>query len=296
MNKLTDRELLEELQYRFSQNKKSLEELSALTRQLQTVNNKLKESEKIKSQFLSNIRNEMNNPLASILALSKNIQSIDPSHRERIKSMAALIHKEAFSLDFQLKNIFAAAELESGELVLEVVQTDIYAIISSVVDMYSHQLKTKQIFLRLLQNKAMSQKSIFKTDPAKLQLILSNMLANAIEYSYPQGEIVVGVTIQNDTLNLFVQDFGVGINEAEQQVIFNRFTQLDSGTTKVHRGHGLGLSVTRSMVEFLNGKIDVSSTAGEGTIFTVTIQQSSASVEHFATDGNELFFNEGELF
>jgi signal transduction histidine kinase len=296
MNKLTDKELLEELQHRFSQNRKSLEELSALTRQLQTVNDQLTASEKIKSQFLSNIRNEINNPLASILALSKNIQLIDPRHKERINSMAALIHREAFSLDFQLKNIFAAAELESGELILEIVQTDIHAIVSSVIEMYSPQMKTKQISLRLLQSTAMPQKIVFKTDPAMLQLILSNLLANAIEYSYPQGEIVIGVAIQNDTLHLSVQYFGVGINKANQQVIFNRFTQLDSGVTKVHRGHGLGLSVTRSLVEFLNGRINVSSTAGEGTIFTASIQESSVAVEHFTTDGNELFFNEGELF
>ena len=106
MGKLTDKELIEELQYRFSQNKKSLEELSALTKQLQTVNNKLKESEKLKSLFLSNIRNEMNNPLASILGLSQNIQSIDPKHWERTRIMATHIHTEAFSLDFQLKNIW----------------------------------------------------------------------------------------------------------------------------------------------------------------------------------------------
>jgi signal transduction histidine kinase len=296
MNKLTDKQLLEELQHRFSQNKKSLEELSALTKQLQTVNNKLKESEKLKSQFLSNIRNEMNNPLASILALSKNIQSIDPKHWERTKSMATLIHTEAFSLDFQLKNIFAAAELESGEMVLEVVQADIYAIISGVRDMYNHQLKAKQISLSFLPDTQEPHKWIFKTDPAKLQLIVSNLLANAIEYSYPQGEILIGIHIQNNILYLSMQDFGIGISRAEQDTVFNRFTQLDSGITKLHRGHGLGLSVTKSLVELLNGKIEVNSIAKQGSTFTVSIQESEAHVEHFATDGNELFFNEGELF
>src|SRR5687768_5674634 len=136
MSKLTDKELLEELQNRFSENKKSLEELSTLTKQLQALNDKLKESEKIKSLFLANIRNEMNDPLTSILGLSKNIQSPDNSQWEKTRAMAALIHAEAFNLDFQLRNIFAAAELESGELELEVVQVDIYTLAKNVVDMY----------------------------------------------------------------------------------------------------------------------------------------------------------------
>lgn len=295
MSKLTDKELIEELQYRFSQNKKSLEELSALTKQLQAVNDKLKESEKLKSHFLSNIRNEMNNPLASILGLSKNIQSIDPKHWERTKSMANLIHSEAFSLDFQLKNIFAAAELESGELILEVAQVDVQALIISVMDMYTHQLSAKQITLQV-QKEIKDVKRLFKTDAAKLQLIISNLLANAIEYSYTQSEIVIKVWMLQEELYISVQDFGVGINKAEQNTIFNRFTQLESGITKSHKGHGLGLSVTKALLDVLNGKIEIASNVSKGSTFTVTVPESISTVENFATDGNELFFNEGELF
>lgn len=296
MSRLTDKELIQELQYRFSQNKKSLGELSALTKQLQKVNNKLKESERLKSQFLSNIRNEMNNPLASILGLSKNIQAIDSKQWQRIKSMAAFIHTEAFSLDFQLKNIFAAAELESGELVLEIVQTNIAAIFSNVLDMFSHQLKAKQIIVHIQQNAEEIQNRLFRTDPAKFQLIISNLVANAIEYSHPQGEIIIKMWIQKEMLYISVQDFGIGINKVEQNMIFNRFTQLDSSVTKLHRGHGLGLSVTKSLIELMNGKIEVSSITSKGSTFTVSIQESVSDVYEYASNSSEVLFTGGELF
>lgn len=296
MSKLTDHELIEELQYRFAQNKKSLEELSTLTRQLQLVNKKLKESEKLKSQFLSNIRNEMNNPLASILGLCKNIQFINPEHWERTKSMAALIHTEAFSLDFQLKNIFAAAELESGEQVLEVVEVDIALLLNNVVSMYGHQLKAKQITIKNVGLFTDQQEKRFKTDPAKLQLIISNLIANAIEYSHPQKEIILKVWIQQNMLHIAIQDFGTGIEKADQNAIFNRFTQLNCGITKSHRGHGLGLSVTKALVELLSGQIEVKSIATEGSTFIISIQASEADTAYFTSDGNDIFFNEGELF
>jgi signal transduction histidine kinase len=162
--------------------------------------------------------------------------------------------------------------------------------------MYTYQLKAKQITIQMIEDFTDLNKKTFKTDPAKLQLIISNLIANAIEYSHPRSEIVVKIWIQKEVLHISVQDFGVGINKADQDIIFNRFTQLDSGITKSHRGHGLGLSVTKALLEVLDGKIEVNSKLSEGSTFTVSIQESEAEVEHFATDGNELFFNEGELF
>ena len=296
MSKLTDKELLEELQHRFSENKRSVEELSALTKQLQALNDKLKESEKIKSLFLANIRNELNDPLTSILGLSKNIQSPGNDQWEKTRAMAALIHAEAFDLDFQLRNIFAAAELESGELVLEVVQVDVYTLVRNVVDMYAHQLQAKQLEVKYLDNADSAVKRLFKTDPAKLQLIVSNLLANAIEFSYPQNEITITASIEKNTLHLLVKDSGIGMKAAEQELIFAPFTQLDKGSVKLHKGHGLGLSIIKGILEVLSGQMELTSSTGKGSIFTVCIPESVTEADHFASGGNEWFFTEGEWF
>lgn len=294
MNRLSDEELIEELQSRFSANKKSLGELSELTRQLQQVNEKLKDSEKLKSQFLSNIRNEMNNPLSAIIGLSKNILLVEKQTVEKAQYMAALIHAEAFNLDFQLRNIFAAAELESGESFPEVASMCILPLIQSVIDMHQHKIAAKQLFIHLVHglDKSGSQ-DFFKTDPAKLQLIISNLLSNAIEYSYANKELYMKIWKEEERLYISIQDFGIGIALSDQENIFNRFTQLHTGMTKAYRGHGLGLSVTKALVELLNGSIKLQSSLNEGSIFTIAIPELTDHTHsnHFATDGNELFFD-----
>jgi signal transduction histidine kinase len=295
MSKLSDKELIEELQQRFSQNKKSLTELSQLTKQLQKVNSQLKESEKIKTQFLSNIRNEINNPLASIMGLSRNIQAASQAHGEKIPSMAALIHAEAFDLDFQLKNIFAAAELESGEWPLEIVQADIPSLVSSMVEMHQHRIQAKQLQVHIIYDKQ-TDLAHFQTDPAKLQLILSNLLANAIEYSHTKGHLKLSVKKQQKNLSLSIQDFGIGISPADQEIIFNRFTQLNTGVTKSHRGHGLGLSVTKSLLEILNGRITLVSHTNQGSTFTICMEEFESAHDEFSVHGNEFFFNDDERF
>jgi len=115
MYKITDEELLQELEKRFSENKNSIKELQKLTKQLKEVNGRLEESESLKSHFISNITNEIINPFAAILGLSRNILDVKKEDWNKVISMVQMIHSEAFHLDFQLKNIFAAAKLEAGD-------------------------------------------------------------------------------------------------------------------------------------------------------------------------------------
>jgi signal transduction histidine kinase len=105
-NKLNDEELLAELRNRMSENKLALQELTILNEKLVTVNRKLEDSEKLKSHFISNIANEIVNPFTSILGLSGNLLSVKGENWEKALNMVNLIHSEAFSLDFQFRNIF----------------------------------------------------------------------------------------------------------------------------------------------------------------------------------------------
>jgi len=108
MNKLKDEELIEELRIRMKEKTDALNELKSLNEKLKIVNKKLEESEAMKTHFISNITNEIVNPFASILGLSKNILSVNKENWKKVFSMVAMIHTEAFSLDFQLKNVFAS--------------------------------------------------------------------------------------------------------------------------------------------------------------------------------------------
>ncbi len=293
MSELTDHELIEELRERFAQNKKSLKEVKELNEELQRVNKKLEDSEALKSHFISNITNEIINPFSSILGLAKNIMSLQAADWEQVKSMVSMIYYEAFNLDFQLRNIFVAAKIEAGEIYPEVLNVDMKQLIQSVIDSFKFEIEKKNLKVNFDFNiKALKGKPYyFKSDPEKVKLIISNLLSNAIKYSYEGKSIDIKVWEENEKLNVIVKDYGQGISEENQKVIFDRFEKLDSGINSLHRGHGLGLSINKALLDLLNGQIDIQTEESEGTAFSVSIPEMEAHISGFAFDDNEMFFS-----
>jgi signal transduction histidine kinase len=291
--KLTDEELIQELEFRFLENKKSIAEQNLLMAQLQHLNRKLEQSETMKSNFLSNIRNEINNPFTAILGLSRSIiKSKDVDH-EKIKSMASLIHLEAFGLDFQLRNIFAAAELEAGEANPQIITTDIINLIKNIVESFNETANKKNIVIDFTSNKSEIK---FNTDSLKFQLIISNLISNALEFSNSDSRIEVYADSKEEGLLITVKDYGIGINKEDVSKIFDRFTQLDSGMTKNHKGHGLGLAVSQALAESLTGHIAVSSTA-QGCSFILSLSPiDQLQNGNYSDDGNDTFFLTEEKF
>ena len=195
MSQLNDQELINELVKRFDETKKALSEVQKLNEELKEVNKKLEESESMKSHFISNITNEIINPFASILALSKNILSVEKENWKKVITMVSHIYTEAFHLDFQFRNIFAAAKLEAGEVVPEILNVDVSSLVESIIESFSHLAKKKFIGIEL-KNDLKEEKSkivLFKTDPEKLRLIISNLLSNAINFSFEKSRIIIKI-------------------------------------------------------------------------------------------------------
>jgi signal transduction histidine kinase len=296
MSDLTDKELIDELKKRFLQNKEALEEVQDLNIKLKKVNRKLEDSESLKGHFISNITNEIINPFASILALSKNILSVKKENWKKVFSMVSLIYSEAFNLDFQLRNIFVAAKLEAGEIFPEILNVDIKHLMVSVVESFKYETKKKKMNIDFQFNIKEEENKIFffKTDPEKLKLIISNLLSNAIKFSQDNSEIILKAEIDKNNLVVSVKDFGSGITLENQKIIFDRFKRIDSGINSIHRGHGLGLSINKALLDLLTGKIEINSQVGKGTNFTISIPENESQVSGFAFDGNELFFEDTE--
>jgi signal transduction histidine kinase len=298
MSKLTDQELIDELQRRFEENKKTIQELKDLTEELKIVNNKLEESEALKSHFISNITNEIINPFTSILGLSRNILAVKKENWKRVISMVALIHSEAFNLDFQLRNIFLAAKIEAGEIYPEILNVDLKNLVKSVLDAFRIESKKKGLTLDL-EFDIKPEKGLifyFKTDPEKVKLALANLISNAIKFSYEDNKIIIRVWKEQETIFVSVQDFGTGISEANQKIIFDRFKRLDSGINSLNRGHGLGLSINKAVIDLLQGKIVIASEVNKGATFTFSIPEAKTNIAGFSTDGNEFLFDDGEVF
>jgi len=298
MVRLTDEELLEELRIRMNENMRSLNELKLLTSELKVVNKKLEESETLKSHFISNITNEIINPFTSILGLSKAILSVEKENWKRVISMVVLIHSEAFALDFQLKNIFAAAKIEAGDVFPEIGRVDVFALVSSVIESFQLESKKKKIQFKLDFDIEKIESSVFyfKTDAEKLKLILSNLICNSLKYSNENGVVNVRIWTQFSELFVSVQDNGVGISEDYQKVIFDRFNRVENTITSVNRGHGLGLSINKALLDILNGEISLQSQNGHGAIFTIRIPEADEEAFLTASDGNELFFDDKQVF
>jgi signal transduction histidine kinase len=298
MNNLTDEELLEELKLRFKEKKESLTELRRLTKELKEVNKKLTESESLKSHFISNITNEIINPFTSILGLSKTILEVKRNDWEKVYQMAKLIFTEAFSLDFQLKNIFAAAEIEAGETQPHFLNVDISNLISSIIESFRSIADKKHVEIIFHDEiSAKTGKKNFRTDAEKIQLMISNLVDNAIKFSSAANKVEIKAIVDDGNLIVAVKDYGIGISKENQKIIFDRFKRLDTGINSINRGHGLGLSINKAFLDMLDGKIEVNSQRLKGSIFTITIPESTmAVVEGFASEGNEFFFADNEIF
>jgi signal transduction histidine kinase len=290
---VTDDALIKELSNRFAQSRKAFSDLSVVNRKLLEMNERLERSESLKSNFLSNIRNEINNPLSAIMGLAGQLAIIGAGN-EDITALSSLIGAEANHLDFQLRNIFMAAELEAGELSPRCVKIQIASGLRDIVDSFQHSAAKKNVLLELIPEHD-DIEYIAVIDSEKFQVIISNLLANAIEFSNIGGAIQVLFSILGDgSLRVSVQDHGVGIAPEDQQRIFDRFVQLDTGPTRSHPGHGLGLSISKALVDLMRGSISLVSTIGAGTLITITLPPCSILDDEnsFAEAGNLFLFDE----
>ncbi len=293
MKNISDNELVGEINRRLDEYNRALHDLKMLTQKLETVNLKLQESEATKSDFLSNIRNEINNPLTSIMGLSSHL--VDGAHdKEESVSIAQNIFHEAFDLDFQLNNIFIAAEIEAGESPVGVAKIEVESFISRIIDSFSHKIAEKELKVEFSCEDGRAL--VFKTDPLKLRAIVMNLMANAVEFCLKGKGVNVSAARKEGALVISVEDQGTGIANEEKERIFDRFRQLEAGVRKAHRGHGLGLSIVKSLLTHLGGRIDISGVAGEGCTFTVSIPEFEGEVDTFSEEGNEFIFGTEEEF
>lgn len=283
---ITDGELIEEFKKRLDEKNMALNDLRAVTKNLEMVNRKLQDSERLKTDFLSNIRNEINNPLTVMVALSEELASAKPTDVTKFQGLASMLHKEALSLDFQIRNVLVAAELESGEFSLHVTRVNINSLLDDCVKNLIPIIEEKGI---VVEKKGPSPVWV-NTDAEKLQITLSNLLHNAVIFSNDGGIVEVSLRESEETFICSIRDEGIGMKKEDQGVIFDRFKQLDTGMRKKYMGHGIGLSVAKGAMNFMDGDISVESEPGKGSIFTVTVPlRSEEESEGYSTEGMEFF-------
>lgn len=272
----------------------ALFEAKALNRELIGVNEKLRQSEEIQSHFLARMRHEINNPLSAIMGLADQAfqQALGP---EQVGSICGRIKAEASYLDFQIRNLFAAADLEAGATVPSVTRVDVASVLRNVMEAFSQEAQAKALKAHL-ECASDPLPLVFATDAGMLRIIAANLLANAIEFSREGQAIHLRAALDHDVLVLEIEDEGLGIREEDRSVIFDRFRQLEEGPTRSHRGQGLGLPVTKALVDLLNGTIDVGGKIGKGAVFTCRLPRFTVLDESTTSsfEGNMFIFENPE--
>ena len=293
---LTNEKLLTELRSRLQEKEVYLEQVNEFNKIISDLSQKLNESESLKSHFISNISNELVNPFTSIIALAENILEVEKENWKKVIQMVSLIHTEVFNLDFQLKNIFAAAKIEAGEVSPEVTLINIDKLIQNLIQSFRYEAKRKHLQINYSsQNKLAETVLYFKSDAEKIHLVLRNLLSNAIKFSYDEGIIGIMAVKDAGSLTISVTDKGQGISRANEKIIFDRFKRLDNGINSINRGHGLGLSIIRAICDILGGKLSFESELGKGTTFHLQLEESDLAATGISTDADEIFFKE-ELY
>lgn len=251
-------------QYRQRGEKKRLElEVKNRTAIIQKQTDKLREADLIKSRLYTNITHEFRTPLTVISGMTDMIKQQPDKAKELIK-------RNSEGLLRLVNQMLDLAKLESGHLELEQIQADVVPYIQYLFESFESYAASKNIQLHFYQE---ITELLMDFDEKRIGSILSNLLSNAIKFSKENGEINLSLRKENGHLLLQVQDNGIGISSEKLPHIFDRFYQADDSTTRKGEGTGIGLTLTKELVELMNGTITVQSPTsnGTGSVFTVTL-------------------------
>jgi PAS domain S-box-containing protein len=229
---------------------------------------KAEESDRLKSAFLANMSHEIRTPLNSIIGFSDLLS--DPEFDEKQKiSFAENINISGNGLLAIINDIMDISKIETGQIQVTKSKFCINRLICDIQREYAFRTSKKGIDLRIdLSNP--EEELFIENDRNKLRQVLVNFVSNALKFT-ESGFIEIGIRDQGDHVYFQVKDTGIGIPEEYHGKVFERFRQVESPDSRKYGGNGLGLAISKSLVEILGGKIGLESVQGKGSTFYFTI-------------------------
>jgi PAS domain S-box-containing protein len=236
---------------------------------------KAEESDRLKSAFLANMSHEIRTPMNGILGFTELLKEPTLTIEEQQDFIQTIEISGARMLN-TINNIVDVSKIESGLVKVDVKETDINEKMLFIYKFFRQEIEKKGLQF-LYKNGLPTKEATIKTDNEKVYGILTNLIKNAIKFT-DKGSIEFGYEKKGEYIEFFVNDTGTGINEKQKEFIFDRFRQGSDELTRKYEGSGLGLSIAKSYIEMLGGKIWVESQEGIGTTFYFTIPYISESV------------------
>lgn len=226
------------------------------------------ESDRLKSAFLANMSHEIRTPLNGILGFTELLKEQILSGDVRQDFIQTIQISSARLLN-TINSIIDISKIESGLTKVEIQGTNINEKLEFIYGLFKPDAETKGLKL-FFKNGLNAEESFIKTDSGKIYSILTNLIKNAIKFTN-EGLVEFGYEKTGEYLKFYVKDTGIGIPKYKEELIFERFRQGSESFDRAYEGCGLGLSITKSYVEILGGKIWVESTEGKGSTFYFTI-------------------------
>ncbi|QZY54693.1 PAS domain-containing sensor histidine kinase [Crassaminicella profunda] len=229
------------------------------------------EYDKLKTEFFSNISHELRTPLNLILST---IQLIDYQEKNHIKDLKlrtklkSIVKQNCYRLLRLINNLIDVTKIDSGYFNMNLGNYNIVSIVEEITLSVSEYIKNKHIHFCFDTN---VEEKIMACDPDHIERIILNLLSNAVKFTRLNGNIMVNIYDKGKSIIISVKDTGIGIPKDKQNIIFDRFRQIDKSFTRNHEGSGIGLSLVQSLVKMYKGEIIVKSEENKGSEFIVEL-------------------------
>jgi len=225
----------------------------------------------VKDEFLATLSHELRTPLNAIVGWAHLLQRGELTPFENHQAIDTIIRNSTAQSQI-IEELLDVSRIVTGKLRLDLRPVEIGTVVKAAIGTVTPAADAKNIQIQLLQDPA---GSFVMGDPERIQQIFWNLLSNAIKFTSKTGKVRISVQSVDSHVEIVVDDNGLGIDAEFLPVIFNRFTQRDSSSTRSARGLGLGLAIARQLVELHGGTIDAESRGtGQGSTFTVRLPRS----------------------